>query len=367
MYKYTIITIISNPMRVKDKQLIPSYFGLADGSEFSLPELTRITKAKLKSMKLDSAVYSTCIDIYDQSASGKGNFLQNKGLLTDQEFNIILKDFGEVSGAAYVLKAESSRYKAVKFPTGNEKLIDYYMVTKDGLDEKYSAKAGEGGKPSIVSLMPIIETMVANRVLGDKYKQATWALSYLGKQQPNALYLGPLQAAEYLNLPGYKELLTLLKDKKLNTGYITGIPTEKQLESAVENAGGYDLFRGITKDYYEASGYNNTIDIGTTKRILDKAYTRKRYGLLHYPITAELIKWLNIDKNYAKDILNKAANTLTINQIYLDKSGINLKYTVKTFSDGEFIFQSPSSTPYPVNNRIGFKMKKTPTAKNTLK
>jgi SAM-dependent methyltransferase len=160
---------------------------------------------------------------------------------------------------------------------------------------------------------------------------------------------------------------TLLKDKKLNTGYITGIPTEKQLETAVENAGGYDLFREITKDFYEASGYNNTIDIGTTKRILDKAYTRKRYGLLHYPITAELIKWLNIDKNYAKDILNKAANTLTINQIYLDKSGINLKYTVKTFSDGEFIFQSPSSTPYPVNNRIGFKMKKTPTAKNTLK
>ena len=45
---------------------------------------------------------------------------------------------------------------------------------------------------------------------------------------------------------------------------------------------------------------------------------------------------------------------------------MNLKYTVKTFSDGEFIFQSPSSTPYPVNNRIGFKMKKTGTAKSTL-
>ena len=353
-------------MRVKDKQLIPSYFGLADGTEFSLPELTRTTKTKLKNMKLDSAVYSTCLEIYDLSASGKGFFSQDKGQLTDQEFNIILKDFGEVSGAAYVLKVESSRYKAVKFPTGNEKLIDYYMVTKDGLEEKYSAKAGEGGKPSIVSLMPIIETMVANRTLDNKFQQATWVLFHLGKQQPNALYLGPLQAAEYLDLPGYKKLLTLLKDKKLNTGYVSGIPTEKHLETAVENAGGYDLFRDITKDYYEASGYNNTIDIGTTKRILDKGYTRKRYGLLHYPITAELIKWLNTDKNNTKVLLNKAANTLTINQIYLDKSGSNLKYTVKTFSDGEFIFQSPSSTPYPVNNRIGFKMKKTGTAKSTL-
>ena len=38
-------------MRVKDKQLIPSYFGLADGSEFTLSELTRDVKTKLKSMK----------------------------------------------------------------------------------------------------------------------------------------------------------------------------------------------------------------------------------------------------------------------------------------------------------------------------
>lgn len=353
-------------MRVKDKQLIPSYFGLADGTKFTLSELTSTTKTKLKNMKLDSAVYSACIDIYDQSLGGKGLFSQNKSQLTDQEYNIILKDFGEVSGAAYVLKVESSKYKSVRFPTGNEKLIDYYMVTNDGLEEKYSAKAGEGGKPSIVSLMPVIETMIANRTLDSKFQNAINVLSYLGKQQPNALYLGPLQAAEYLDLPGYKKLLTLLKDKKLNTGYVNGIPTEKHLETAVENAGGYDLFRDITKDYYEASGYNNTIDIGTTKRILDKGYTRKRYGLLHYPITAELIKWLNTDKNNTKIILNKAANTLNINQIYLDKSGMNLKYTVKTFSDGEFIFQSPSSTPYPVNNRIGFKMKKTGTAKNKL-
>jgi len=213
--------------------------------------------------------------------------------------------------------------------------------------------------------MPIIETMIANRTLDSKFQNAISVLSYLGKQQTNALYLGPLQAAEYLNLPGYISLLKLLKDKKLNTGYVSGIPTERHLETAVKNAGDYDMFREITKNYYEAAGYSN-VDIVTTKRILDKGYTRKRYGLLHYPITAELIKWLNTDKNNTKIILNKAANTLNINQIYLDKSGMNLKYTVKTFSDGEFIFQSPSSTPYPVNNRIGFKMKKVGTAKNKL-
>ena len=50
-------------MRVNDKHLIPSYFGLADGTEFSLPELTRTTKTKLKNMKLYSSVYITCIDI----------------------------------------------------------------------------------------------------------------------------------------------------------------------------------------------------------------------------------------------------------------------------------------------------------------
>jgi hypothetical protein len=85
--------------------------------------------------------------------------------------------------------------------------------------------------------------------------------------------------------------------------------------------------------------------------------------VLHYPITAELVKWLNTDTNHAKELLTMAAQTLTVTQVYLDLKSNDLKYTVKGFSDAEFQFGSPSSVPRPTNNRIGFTMKKSPTAK----
>lgn len=347
-------------MRVKDKQLIPVAFGLATGKSYNLRQLVELTDKKLNSMKLDTAVLELCSDMLNNSAAGLSSFPKiagsSKKPLTEQEYNIIMKDFGEISGAAYVLKANPN-YKTVRFPTGNERLVDYYIETKDGLEVKFSAKANAGSKPSIVSLLPMIEEMLSNLKSSDKGYKAAKALQLIGQEQKNALYLGPLQAASYLKLPGYMELLTLLKNKKVESGYSTGIPTQEQLEDAVNNSGGYENFRSITKDFYDASGYSQTLSVEKTKEILSKSYTRKKYGLLHYPITSEIIKWLNDDKNKAKDILNKAANTLTISQIYLKTKGNNLYYDIKLFSDASFEFQSPSSTPYPTNNRVGFIMK----------
>lgn len=347
-------------MRVKDKQLIPTAFGFGTGKDYDLSTLVSTTKKKLNSMSLDTAVLDFCLEVLEYSAAGNQTFPKSKGSekkpLTEQEYNIIMKDFGEISGAAYVLKTNSN-YKSVRFPTGNERLVDYYVNTKDGLEVKFSAKANAGSKPSIVSLIPMIEDMMKSYKAGDKKYKAAKALHILGKEQSGALYLGPLQAAEYLKLPGYIELISLLKDKKLDTGYTAGIPTQKQLETAVINAGGYENFRSITKDFYEASGYDKTLSVDKTKQILGKEYKKVKYGLLHYPITSEIIKWLNDDSNMAKDILNKAANTLTISQIYLKTRSDKLYYDIKLFSDASFEFQSPSSTPYPTNNRVGFIMK----------
>jgi hypothetical protein len=347
-------------MRVKDKQLIPVAFDLATGKNYDLDTLVSITKKKLKLMRLDTVVYDVCLHILDESAAGNSSFTKIKGSnsspLTEQEYNIIMKDFGEISGAAFVLKTNSN-YKSVKFPTGNERLVDYYINTKDKLEVKFSAKANAGSKPSIVSLIPMIEDMMKALKSSDKAYKAAKALYILGHEQSNALYLGPLQAASYLNLPGYTELIALLKNKKLDTGYTAGIPTQKHLETAVENAGGYENFRALTKKFYDASGYSQTLSVDKTKQILAKGYAKKRYGLLHYPITSEIIKWLNTDKNKANEILNKAANTLTISQIYLKTKRNSLYYDIKLFSDATFEFQSPSSTPYPTNNRVGFIMK----------
>jgi hypothetical protein len=351
-------------MTVRDKQLIPTAFQLA-GRELTSTELVKAVKTKLsQSSFVDPAIAAVCSGILDQSVKGKSSFPLPTSKLSEKELKIIYKDFGEISGAAYMLNNSSSPMDYVEFPTGNEKLIDYTLTDKNKVKHRVSAKAGAGGKPSIVSILPIIKEMVSNGI-DNKFQKATWVLFHLGQEIKGSpeLYVGPLRTAEYLDTPGYKALIKLLKNKNLKTGYVQGIPTEKHLEVAVSNMGDYNSFMSITKEYYDAAGYTQNItpkSVFTAKSILAPQYSRKRYGLLHYPITAELVKWLNTDSNHAKELLTKAANTLSINQIYLDKKATGLEYTVHAFSSAEFTFASPSSTPYPVNNRIGFLMTKTP-------
>ena len=356
-------------MLLKTKQLAPVAFELT-GKELSSSSLIKAVRTKLaKSNFVDPSVALVCNGILDESANGKSTFKLPASKLTEKDLKIIFKDFGEISGAAYMLNKPSSTMEYVEFPPGNAKLIDYILTDTNKVQHRVSAKAGTGGKPSIVSILPIIKQMVDNG-LSDKYLKATWVMHHLGQEtRAPEVFIGPLRTAEYLDTPGYNALIDLLKNKDLKTGYAQGLPTEKQLETAVQNMGSYDNFMATVKEFYNAAGYSQNItpvSIATAKSILSPNYTRKKYGLLHYPITAELVKWLNTDSNYAKDLLTKAANTLNINQIYLDKKATNLVYSIHAFSSAEFTFASPSSTPYPVNNRIGFLMTKTPRKTNII-
>lgn len=347
--------------QVKNKQLIPTAFGIADGKEVTLASLNTAVNSKMKTMGLVPAVSSACNYLYKQALAGNANFPSNPGTLSKEDYNIVIKDFGEITGAAWLLKEYGSKYRSVKFPVGNEKLIDYILVTKQGLDEKFSAKAGQGGKPSITSLMPVIEELIrTSKNLDIKLAKPSWVIYHLSTEEKNGLYFGPLKAAQYLNSAGWVALTKLLKHKDLKTGYISGIPTQAQMETAVVNMGTYENLRKYTKEFYDATGYSSTINVEVSKRIMGKGYDRVRYGLLHYPLTAEMVKWLNTPANNAQVLLNMTANTLNIQQVYMDIKGSSIQYSVKAFSDAEFKFGSPSSAPYPTNNRMGFTMNKSP-------
>ena len=354
--------------QVKNKQLIPTAFGIAGGNEITLVSLTAKVKSKLKSIGLSAGVVSACEYLYKQALEGNNTFPSNPGTLSKEDYNIVLKDFGEISGAAWLLQTHSKKYRAVKFPVGNEKLIDYILVTKQGLNEKFSAKAGQGGKPSITSLMPVIEELIRTSTsLDSELIKPSWVVYHLSTEEKNGLYFGPIKAAEYLKSSGWVALTKLLKHKDLKTGYISGLPTQKQMETAVVNMGTYENLRKYTKEFYDATGYTSTINVEVSKRIMGTGYDRVRYGLLHYPITAEMVKWLNASTNKAQKLLNMTANTLNIQQVYMDLKGTSVVYSVKSFSDAEFKFGSPSSVPYPTNNRMGFTMNKSPAPINKIK
>ena len=351
---------------VYDKQLIPSKFGLGD-KPVTIATLETKIKQGLKNMKLSPNATQFCLDLFNNSKNGNATFTYQAYGLPSKDQNIILKDFGEITGAVYLLKSQSKKYASVKFPTGNEKLIDYILVTKDGTDEKFSAKAGQGGKPSVTSVMPVIKKFADEGKIKGKHKLAADVLDLISTEQKNGLYLGPLLAAQKLRTPGYTALIAALKKLKVHSGLEKEIPTQEQLLEAVNAAGSFKNVLKTFDDFFIKAGYKNNLNPTVTQRLIEtpKEGKEKKWGVLHYPITAELIKWLNTPSNGAQDILTMAANTLTVTQVYLDFAGTNLKYTVKGFSDAQFIFGSPSSMPRPTNNRIGFTMKKSPAPKRT--
>jgi hypothetical protein len=356
-------------MQVADKQLIPGKFGLG-GNPVDLAGLKRIINNNLisweRSKKITPAVREACEHLVSSSNGGTGKFPIKSTGLSSKEYNIILKDFGELTGAIYLLS--SGKYTHVKFPTGNEKLIDYILIKKNKSEEKVSAKAGQGGKPSITSVIPIIREMEQNNSLEPRLKVATQVLLYISTEEKNGLYFGPLRAAIFLKTPGYKELMNLLKDLGVFNGTLSqsSIPTPEQLLEAVDKCGSYEQCMQKFDDFFIKSGYKSNLNPAVTQRLIENSQPgkEKKWGILHYPITAELIQWLNDPSNGATELLTRAANTLTVTQVYLDVEGSNLKYTVKGFSDAAFQFGSPSSTPRPTNTRIGFTMVKKPKPKS---
>lgn len=352
-------------MAVKKKLLTPAKFGLNTMKPLPSDFIVKTVLGKLNKLDLTPAARNACKLMLQNSISGKETFKAEFSGLTGADIGVLTSDFGEVTGAVYMLNSGRG-YTAAKFPTSEaQRLVDYYLV-KSGVDEKFSAKAGQGGAPSINALEETLNSMDPS-LLTRKQQKALKVLQIINKQ---SIYDGVLIAADYLNLPGYEALISLMKNKKLKTGYSNGIPTVDNLMQAIDACGKFDTCMKEFKPLFEAAEFQLGGEAGERKMrsvFAGTAGTRyKKWGLLHFPITSQVMGWLNDPANGATEILTLAARTLTVNQIYLDhtpaisgpakwKSG-NLNYIIKTFSNANFKFHSPSSTPNPVGNRIGMKM-----------
>lgn len=349
-------------MALTKKLLTPAKFGLNTMAALSSATIERTVSSKIKSLPVSVAVKNAMQHMIKESSKGNASFSAEFDGLTGAEIGILTSDFGEVTGAIYMLNS-NSKYKAAKFPKSEaQRLVDYYLV-KEGVDEQFSAKAGQGGAPSINALEEKLNKMNP-RTMSRKHQKALKVLQMINKE---SVYDGVLKVADFLGLPGYKELVKIVSRKDLKTGYSTGIPTVENLIKAIDSCGSYDSCMKQFKGLFEAADFKlggeekmRSVFAGTS------GDRYKKWGLLHFPITSEVMSWLNDEKNGATEVLTLAARTLSVNQLYLDhnpelsgkakwKSG-KLKYILKNFSDAQFKFHSPSSAPNPVGNRIGMKM-----------
>jgi hypothetical protein len=352
-------------MAIKKKLLNPSKFGLNTMRALTSADIVRAVNNKMKTLNVSPAVKDACKYIIKNSTQGNAEFPANFPGLTAADIGIIMSDFGEVTGAIYMLNS-GGPYTAAKFPISEaQRLIDYYLV-EDGVDVKFSAKAQKGAAPSVISIKNAIENMDATS-LSRKHKKALKVMKIIISED---VFSGVLMAADYLKMPGYAELIKLLSRRNLKTGYVGGIPTLSNLEAAIDSMGSYENSMKRVEPLFDAANFSLGGVAGETKMksvfggTAGRRY--KKWGLLHFPITSEMVIWLNDPKNGATELLTIAARSLSVNQIYLKhtpqlvgtakwKSG-NMEYVIKTFSDSDFKFRSPASTPNPVGNRIGFEI-----------
>jgi hypothetical protein len=96
--------------------------------------------------------------------------------------------------------------------------------------------------------------------------------------------------------------------------------------------------------------------LGVTK---EKSSARP-WGILHYPLTAALIKWGN--SGVVKDVLTRICQELgaglNLNQLYIKRNGIKFSYELKRFDDEVNTFRLAAfvSSRNPVGNRLGFQL-----------
>jgi hypothetical protein len=343
-------------MALIKKSLTPSKFSLNTMNPFTSVEIETIVTKYIKTLNITPAAKEACNYIVKQSIIGSNSFPGKFDGLTTQDIGIITSDFGEVCGALYMLNS-GQNYTHAKFPKDeNMRLVDYYLV-RDGIDEKFSAKSGEGGAPAITAVEGALNN-INPESLSTINKKALTVLKLINK---GTVYGGVLEVAKYLDLPGYNQLIKLIKRTDLKTGYRgINIPDQDVLINAVNAMGSYDSCVIQCKELFKAASFAIGSEAKMKSVFGGTASARyKKWGMIHFPITSEVMKWLNNPANGAIEVLTLAARTLTVNQINLDYKSSNLTYAVRTFSDATFKFHSPSSAPNPVGNRIGMKMIKT--------
>mgnify|MGYP003327683468 CR=1 FL=1 len=325
-----------SPTFVRDKELIPATFGLADKT-LTHDQLITATEKALSKLSIDKEVKKFCRKLFNAE---EPTFTISSSL-SDVDIKIILKDFGEIAAAAYLLFTNPA-YDSVTFPKANLPLIDFILNYPNGEIENFSVKSNKGSKPTISSLIGELDKLseVEDLTTGEKR-----SLAVIKIINGDSLYEGPLKAAKYLKTPGYLALIELLSKYKAHSGSVSDdIPSKEALQSILYNMNGTK--KKAILEFYSKAGFKPTEKSMMTN-----------WGSLHYPITSELVKWLNADVNGATRLITLAANRLSVSQIYVDKLGKEkYGYIIKPFKEAKFKFGSPSSIRYPLNNRIGFTM-----------
>jgi hypothetical protein len=284
------------------------------------------------------------------------NVKELMGLLTNTELQIFGKNFGEIALAKWCLY-NKPKAKHVFFPIEeNAALADFLVTLSNNEVLKVSAKFESGANASINSI--ISKGSVSPKgSTPDENKKFSAIMAVV--EQP--ILKGLIMAEEILDTPEYKAIKKMCKGGIVNENTIgdvvqkalldAGIPKGSPASSITKEK--ISKFRKIMDPFYSKI---TTDSQGFPKDVsFSKIAAGKFADPILYAFSVALAARFNSDETYTK-ILNKAAQAIEAEQIYLKFTPTHITVNKKIFAESEFIFISGAMTHDADNVRMKVKM-----------
>lgn len=347
------------------KALTPTNLGLAGKTFKNHNSLSSALKSALSSLdnKKLAEVLISLTELVDREVSSKYKSVSDfkdyeetipfdkrtNDLMSEfsqQDINVIGKDYGEELGALAMLKALKSPEVGVEFPSGNNPLADFFL---DGYS--ISSKYEKGAAATLTAIVNGIN----EKKLVNKDQKALFQMLKIAAT--NKVSQGYIEIAKSMKSPAIQILssITKISPDNINAQSINDFII-KLLQKAKSNQQKDALLMKTFAKFYDAIGrmpQNGKVD-------WDKLGPKKYYGPIIGPLSYHVSDILNKNPSYSKS-LTELLSKIEVKQLYLifSMSKKTMNFKLKSFTDpnAKFKFEIGSQSTYnPENSRLGFKL-----------
>jgi len=231
---------------IAKKSLTPTGLGLA-GKKMDRKELVSAVRSALPKKIRDARLVDILDKLVTIAEQGSGQLSAEDMAYIADSRAVISSDFGEVLAPIRVMDDRD----IADFPTGNNPIVDVYVIDAQGNQTGYAVKSLSGSGNSFAAISDLMDSYEAKLAEGSKEKALYEIIKLFKKGQPGSVKDKIIVAGIRANT---KEAQAL---KKIVGNFNDFNSLRAQLNSKLRTAGGYADYPTFLKMIYPASVAGN--------------------------------------------------------------------------------------------------------------
>lgn len=342
---FYVVNTIKENTKVKRKEFEPAKFNLNNENSLSESEIIKKVEKELDGSKFNH--YSDDERDYfkkllQKSKSAKASHpIKAPESMSSEDLKILGINFGEILSALWCLN--KIKGDAIIFPKNDLPLIDFSITTGHEVRDFSAKSAGDGGPPSMDVIAKFIEDF------SDEFSEFNSnKLDIIKILHKESILTGILKSSKLLKTSGYS---VLEKIAPVNCQHV------KELEHWLRSISSVEELKSTLEPLYKATK-SRPMQNARTDSIQELFDAKKApmIGLVISPLAYHLVEdVLNKDEEFS-EILNKAAQLMTVSQVYTNISKTEITFELKEFKQNKFKWKNNATSKNPSNKKISFVM-----------